>query len=73
MRIAANRGPSYNVAQLASLFSVCGLALDGVDEYGEEIQRIALQDIKHVLEWGAVLSVDICQEVERLEAKASRS
>jgi len=73
MRIAANRGPSYNVAQLASLFAVCGLALDGVEEYSEDIASTALYDIKHCLEWGAVLATDICADVDRLEAKAGTS
>jgi hypothetical protein len=65
--IAENRGPSYNVAQLSSLFTVCAVALDGSDEFSADFADGVRQSVKHVLEWGAVLADDIVEEVEKLE------
>ena len=67
--IAANRGPTYNVAMLSSLFTVCAAALDGADEFSDEIAEGIRMSVKHTLEWGAVLASDIVGEVEELEQK----
>lgn len=64
-KIAQDRDATYNVANLASLFTVCALAIEAADEYADHIQESAMQDIKHVLEWGAVLAQDVCAQVER--------
>lgn len=66
--VAENRGASYNVAQLSSLFTVCAVALDGSDEYSEDFADGIRQSVKHILEWGAVLASDICGDVEKLES-----
>lgn len=66
-RIADDTSPSYDVAQLASLFTVCAAALDGAEEYADHIKDGIHTDVKHVLEWGAVLAAEIAGDVERLE------
>lgn len=68
-RIGQGHGPSYAVANLASICTVCAIALDGTDDWADDIASSARQDIKHVLELAALLAVDACCEVEKLEAK----
>ena len=71
-RIGENCSPSYAVANLASLFTVCACALDGADSFSDEIADRVRQDIKHVLEWGALLATEICAEVEGLEVRGAK-
>ena len=66
MKIAANRDHAYHVSQLGSLFSVCALALGAVDDYRDDIRDTAVTEIQQVLEWGAVLAGNVCEEAERL-------
>jgi hypothetical protein len=72
-RIAENRGPTYDVAQLSSLFTVCAAALDGSNEYSDDIAEGIRQSVQHILEWGAVLANDICGDVEKLEEEKAVS
>jgi hypothetical protein len=65
--IAEKRGPAYDVAQLSSLFTVCAVALDGADEYCDDVAEGIRQSVQHILEWGAVLASNICEDVEKLE------
>lgn len=71
-RIGEGHGPSYRVANLASLMTVCAVALDGSTEWTDEIARRIREDVKHVLEWGALLAIDVCEEVETLESRSKK-
>lgn len=48
----------YATANLASLFTVCALAINEAEEWSDEIRKNLMQDIKHVLEMGALLAED---------------
>lgn len=72
-RIAEDRGSSYNVAQLASLFTVCAAAMDGAENYADDYRDCIHTDVKHVLEWGAVLAGNIAEDVERLEGQVEKA
>lgn len=74
-RIGANPNLSYRIANLASLFSVCALAIDAAEDLNDNIRRRSAQDIKHVLEWGALCAEDACAEAEEVTdaGKAVRS
>ena len=67
-RIGDGHGPSYRVANLSSLMTVCAVALDGSGEWTDTIARSIRQDVKFVLEWGARLASQIGEEVEALES-----
>lgn len=59
---------SYAIANLSSLFTVCALAINDAEDWSEEIRKSVTQDIKCVLEWGAILATDTCAMAEKLEA-----
>lgn len=59
----------YQIANLSSLFTVCALALNDAEEWSDEVGEVVRQDIKHVLEMGALMVRDTQLAVERkLEA-----
>lgn len=55
---------AYAVSNLGSLFTVCALALNDAEDWSEEIRKRVTQDIKHVLELGAVLAIDAGSLIE---------
>jgi hypothetical protein len=55
---------SYAVANLSSLFTVCALALNDAEDWSDEIRKSVTQDIKHVLQMGAILASDACVMAE---------
>lgn len=61
---------SYAIANLSSLFTVCALALNDVEGWSEEIRRRVTQDIKHVMEMGALLAEDAAALAEKQIAEA---
>lgn len=61
---------SYAMANLSSLFTVCALALSDAQEWSEEIRKSVTQDVKHVLEMGALLAEDAAALAEASEANA---
>ncbi|WP_275790467.1 hypothetical protein [Pararhizobium gei] len=63
---------TYQVANLASLFTVCALALNDVDEWSDEIRKSVTQDVKLVLEMGALLAEDAGLLLERQIAEAKK-
>lgn len=69
-RIGENPEPSYEIANLISLITVCSVALDGADDWTDEIACGIRQDVKLLLEWAALVAVDINVKVERLEMRA---
>lgn len=68
---SAELSAMYEVADLQSLFTVCALALESVDDLREDIRYRKTQDIKHVLEWGARKSDALCERVEKLEGRVA--
>lgn len=68
-RIGQGHGPSYDVANLASLFTVCAVALDGSNEWSDAVADRIRADIKHVLEWGSLLAEGMVIEIEKLETR----
>lgn len=56
---------SYEIANLSSLFTVCALALNDAENWSDEVRTRVTQDIKHVLEYGALLAVDAGELAER--------
>ncbi len=61
---------SYAVANLSSLFTVCALALNDVEGWSDEIRKRVTQDIKHVMEMGALLAEDAAALTEKQIAEA---
>lgn len=53
------------IANLSSLFTVCALALNDAEEWSDEVAKVVRQDIKHVLEMGALMAGDTQLAVER--------
>lgn len=70
-RIGENPEASYEIANLTSIITVCAVALDGSDEWTDEIARGIRHDVQHVLEWAALIATEINVKVERLEAGRS--
>lgn len=58
---------SFAVANLAALFTVCALALNEAEEWDDDIRKRVTQDIKHVLELGALLTEDVSLLADELE------
>lgn len=58
---------SYAVANLAALFTVCALALNEAEEWDDDIRKRVTQDIKHVLELGALITEDVSLLADELE------
>lgn len=56
--------PVGMVCNLASLFTVCAHALNDLKDWSDEVRERSTQDIKHVLELGAVMAVDAAIKVE---------
>jgi hypothetical protein len=66
--------PLYMVSNLGSLFSVCALALEGVAAYREDLRERMTENIRLVLQMGAVLALDTGCAVDNAleEAKSIR-
>lgn len=62
----------HATANLASLFTVCALAINETEEWSEEIRRSVTQDVKHVLEMGAVLAEDAAALAAKDEAQGGQ-
>lgn len=59
------------IANLGSLFTVCALAVNDAENWSDDVASRVRQDIKCVLEWGALMAGDTQLAVERkLEAQA---
>ena len=57
------------IAIISSLFTVCALAVNDAENWRDDIGARVRQDIRSVLEWGALLAGDTQLAVERkLEA-----
>lgn len=57
------------IAIISSLFTVCALAVDDAENWNDAVGARVRQDIRSVLEWGALLAGDTQLQVERkLEA-----
>lgn len=57
------------IANLDSLFTVCALAVNDAENWSDDVAARVRQEIRSVLEWGALLTGDVQLEVERkLEA-----
>lgn len=57
--------PVYKVSNLGSLFTVCALALDAAHDWCDDIRDRAIDEVKTVLQWGAMLSLDIASAVDK--------
>ena len=51
--------PVFAVGSLSSLFTVCAMALDGCNEWREDIKDRAIEDVRWTLYLGAVLASDV--------------
>lgn len=63
---------AYAISNLSSLFTVCALALSDAQEWSEEIRQSVTQDVKYVLEMGAMLAEDAAVLAEKEIAKAAQ-
>lgn len=57
--------PVYAVSNLSSLFTVCAIAIDGADDFREDIKDRLLEEIRCVLNMGAIIAQDVAVLVER--------
>lgn len=53
------------IANLGSLFTVCALAVNDAENWSDDVACRVRQEIRSVLEWGALLTGDVQLEVER--------
>lgn len=53
------------IANLGSLFTVCALAVNDAENWSDDVAARVRQEIRCVLEWGALLTGDVQIEVER--------
>lgn len=61
--------PVYQVSNLGSLFSVCAAALEGASIYREDIRERLHDEIRLVLQLGAVLTLDVATTVDNATIK----
>jgi hypothetical protein len=57
--------PVYAVSTLSSLFTVCALAIDGTVDFRKDNQERAIEEIRCVLNMGAMIAQDVAVLVER--------
>ena len=62
----------YAIANLASLFTVCAMAVSDIDDWSDDVRKGVTQDIKSVLELGAILADEAAVLAERQIRSAHR-
>ncbi|MHA6641320.1 hypothetical protein [Mesorhizobium sp. A623] len=65
--------PVYAVSNLASLFTVCAMALDGASSFRADIRDRLTKEIEQVLNMGALIAEDVALLVEREIGKGGAS
>jgi hypothetical protein len=53
------------VSNLSSLFTVCALAIDGVADFRQDIKERCIEEIRCVLNMGALIAQDVAIFVEK--------
>jgi hypothetical protein len=64
---------TYAISNIASLITVCSVALADSSTWGDKVRETITQDIVHVLELAAILAEDAAVLAERETAKASKT